>query len=153
MSEREYKTEGFFVFGDLILGHQVFENGWGAMSHRIARLDTDCETVEDRGASSSYEHPAVYGCDGLLFMVMTAYYEDDAPIKPEVIYQLIPPPDSSMAIEDVDRRVKALMKSMAKTELAELLGIESDKVGGTPKEEMARRIIYIRDTVQRKTGT
>jgi hypothetical protein len=153
MSKREYKTKGFFVFGDLILGHQISVNGWGKFMHRIARLDGDCETVEDVGASSVYEHPAVYECGGRLFTIMTAYYEDDTSMQAEVIYQLVPPPDSSMALKDVERRVKALMKAVPKTDLAELLGIDKGKVASTPKEEMARRVIRISDTVQRETGT
>ena len=147
---RSYKTEGFFFFDNVIVAHQVSDNEWGSFMHRIARLDSDCETVIDSGGASVYEHPAVFDCDGRTFIVMTEYHEDDTSMKPTVIYQLLPPPDSSMALESVEKRALMLMKHNGKMELASLLGLQKGEVAGVPKQEIAERVIRLKDAIERK---
>ncbi len=148
--KRSYKTEGFFVFDHVVVAHQTSDNEWGSFMHRIARLDSDCETIIDSGCASVYQHPAVFDCNGRTFIVMTAYYEDDTSMKPEVIYQLLPPPDSSMALESVEKRAPMLMKDNSKSDLADLLGLQKEEQAGFPKREMAERLIRLKDAIERK---
>lgn len=145
--KRSYKTEGFLVFDGLIIAHQTSDNEWGSFMHRIARLDSDCETLIDSGCASVYEHPALFDCNGRTFIVVTAYH---GTMKPEVIYQLLPPPDSSMALESVEKRALMLMKCNTKMELADLLGLQKTERAGFPKQEMAERLIRLKDAIESK---
>ncbi len=146
MSEKEYKTQGLFFFGNIKLAHQTAENGWGGFLHRIASLDSDIKTVLDHGRESAYQHPALFDTLGRTFIVMTSYYEDDTSMKPEIVYQLLPPPDSNAALKSVEERALALMKTARKKDFAELLGLSD--CAGIPKQTLAERVIRLRDQIE-----
>ncbi len=146
MSNFEYKTQGLFFFGKLCLGHQTADNGWGGFLHRIALLDSDMKTVLNHGRESAYQHPALFDILGRTFIVMTSYYEDDTSMEPEIIYQLIPPPDSNMALKSVEERASALMSTVGKKEFADILGL--DDCAGIPKQTLAERVIRLRDKIE-----
>ena len=150
MSEREYKTQGLFFFGNIRLAHQTAENGWGGFLHRIALLDSDLKTVRDHGRESAYQHPALFDILGRTFIVMTSYYEDDTSMKPEIVYQLIPPPDSDMALKSVEERASALMSTVGKKEFADLLGL--DDCAGILKQTLAERVIRLGDKIEALGG-
>ena len=145
----EYKTQGFFFFNKLCLAHQTADNGWGGFLHRIALLDSDSKTVLNHGRESVYQHPALFDILGRTFIVMTSYYEDDTSMKPEIIYQLLPPPDSDMALKSVEERAQALMKISSKGDFAGILGLDiKSEVSGRTKQSLAERVIRLRDKIE-----
>ena len=146
MSEMEYKTQGLFFFGNIKLGHQTADNGWGGFLHRIALLDSDSKTMLNHGRESAYQHPALFDVLGRSFIVMTSYYEDDTSMKPEIIYQLLPPPDSNMALKSVEERALVLMGTARKMDFADILGL--DDCAGIRKQTLAERVIRLRDRIE-----
>jgi hypothetical protein len=55
------------------------------------------------------------------------------------------PPDSDDAKKSVEVRADALMKHNLKTDLASVLDICPGDIPGTPKKELAERVIRLKD--------
>lgn len=144
--DREYKTLGVARFGDLWIGLQFSVNEWGSSRHRIAQFLPDLETVIAHGCEEQYHHPSFFECQGRIFFAVTQYFEEDAEIEPELVYQLLPPPDSKMAIESMEQRVNAIMRRCTKDDLGIALGLDS--VVNIPKRELAERIIRLKDRIE-----
>lgn len=146
MKNRKYKTLGAFRFGDLWLGFQVFQNEWGTSGHRIVQLAPDLTTILTPGPDENYQHPCFFECQGRTFMVVTQYFDDGNPPLSEIIYELMPPPDSDIAQKNVESRADALMRKCTKDELGIALGLDS--VMGVTKQELAERVIRLKDKLE-----